>query len=115
RLPGDRDWLELVKAVGIGFAGKSWRLLLHAVEEELCLPLIGSAIAAGGHVHVLAAPDFPRASMPPGTGIEFHEEREVRLQAMSDLADAFVVLPCGVTEIRDLHASWVLAGGGSSG
>jgi len=112
---GDPDWAKVMTNVGMVLARNNVRMVCPAGDGMLCRPLVTSARSAGGTVLLIADSALDDASVPSGVLVEIVDEVHARRQRISDLAEAFIGLPCTLTAIQSLYASWILSGGGESG
>jgi predicted Rossmann-fold nucleotide-binding protein len=115
RGPGDPERSSLMSMAGAMLARRGVRLVVLAHGDQLAVPLVTSARAAGGVVVVVAdeATRFPSALAD--VPVERIAEAEARLRRVAALADIFVGLPGSLASAGDLYATWVRAGGGAAG
>ncbi len=111
--PGDPERATLMSQAGTLLARRGARLVCLAEADELPIPLVTAARAAGGEILIVADDDF----VPPRALIDVPTERlpgpEARLYRMSSLADVFVGLPGSLESTRALYQAWAKAGGGA--
>jgi hypothetical protein len=83
--------------------------------NDLPIPLITAARAAGGEVLIVGDEVVHVPDALAGVPIERIAEGEARLHRVCQLAHGFVGLPGSLASAGDLYQCWVRAGGGASG
>jgi len=115
RGPGDPERASIMSLAGGLIARHGARIVCLEHDNDLPIPLITAARAAGGEVLIVgdAVAHLPGALA--GLPIERIADPEERLRRVSALAQAFVGLPGSLASTGDLYRCWVRAGSGASG
>jgi hypothetical protein len=114
-LPGDAEHPRILSTAGTLFASSGAQLVCLAEDGAYCRPLVVAARAARGEVTILSDGSLDPETFATGCVVETIPEPEMRVQRMSELADALVGFPVGLVGVRAMFNVWVTAGGGSSG
>lgn len=108
--PGDAERASIMSHTGTYLAKKGARLICPVLGGALGVPLVKSAIAAGGNVCVYATHAFNAPEALKNVEIErFATEAEMR-QRLGTQVDAYIGLPGSLASATQLFQTWVDTG-----
>jgi hypothetical protein len=113
--PGDPERASIMSLAGGLIARHGARIVCLEHGNDLPIPLIQSARAAGGDVLIVGDEVVQVPDALSDVPIERIAEGEERLRRVSQLAQGFVGLPGSLASAGDLYQCWVRAGAGASG
>lgn len=109
--PGDAERASIMSQVGSFLAKKGARLVCSASGDGLCIPLINSAVAAGGEVLIVSCPQSEVPEALSGIKVERFDTKEAEQRRISEIADALVGLPGSLRSVTSLYETWLQSDG----
>ncbi len=113
--PGDAERASIMSQTGSYIARKGARIVCLAEKEDLAVPLVTSARAAGGEVIVVGDEDFVMPAALAGVPLERLADPDSRLARVSELSQVFIGLPGSLASASQLFSTWVKSGSGAGG
>lgn len=113
--PGDAERASIMSQAGSYIARKGARIVCLAEKEDLAVPLVTSARAAGGDVLIICDEDFVMPAALADVPMERIADPEQRLVRLAAHAQVFIGLPGSLASASQLFSSWVKSGGGAGG
>ncbi len=101
--PGDAGRSSLMSQTGALLAKKGAKLVCLGENEQMPLPAITSARAAGGDVALVADESFSIPNALDGISVERIAQKKDRLNRLAELADCFVGLPGSLASATSLY------------
>ena len=110
--PGDAQRSSIMSEAGTLLARKGARIVCLANAGGLSVPLLKSAIAAGGDVTIIADTQFTVPTALSRVAVERFETRAEEYAQLNKLADVYVGLPGSLGSVTSLYETWVNSGSG---
>ncbi len=101
--PGDAGRSSLMSQTGALLAKKGAKLICLGENDQMPLPVITSARAAGGDVALIADESFVIPKALGDISVERIAEKKDRLHRLAELADCFVGLPGSLASATNLY------------
>ncbi len=101
--PGDAERSSLMSQTGALLAKKGAKLICLAQDNEMPLPAITSARAAGGEVELIADLDYVLPKALGDIAVQRLDDRQSRLNRLGEMADCFIGLPGSLASASNLY------------
>ena len=101
--PGYAGRSSLMSQTGALLAKKGAKLICLAQNEQMPLPAITSARAAGGDIALIADESFVMPKALGDVSVERIAEKSNRLHRLAELADCFIGLPGSLASATSLY------------
>lgn len=111
RGPGDAERASIMSQAGAFLARRGVRIVCPIENQDLCVPLIKSALSAGGDVRIVADSKLALPSALSKVPVEQIKTVEKRRAFVGQSCNAMIGLPGSLASVTSLYETWVETGG----